>query len=154
MAITLDGTLGIELVDVTGASDVASGTTAQRPASPTTGAIRFNTDLGKVETYNGSSWVSATQVVTYTATVTGSDGTSDWSGSDPVTAVITVSGLLSTDTPVVDIDLTGATFADIPDIQADWGLVYAVSATADNQLTLYATAEPASAFSIVIQVTR
>jgi hypothetical protein len=90
----------------------------------------------------------------YTATVTGSAGTSDWSGSDPVTAVITVSGLLSTDTPVVDIDLTGVTFANVADTQTDWGLVYAVSATADNQLTLYATAEPASAFDIVIQVTR
>lgn len=32
------------------------GTTAQRPASPTTGMMRFNTTTNAVEVYNGSSW--------------------------------------------------------------------------------------------------
>jgi len=90
----------------------------------------------------------------FSASVTGSDGTSSWSGSDPVTAAITVSGLLSTDVPVVDIDLTGVAFADVPDVQADWGLVYQVEATADDELTLYATEEPVKNFSLTIQVTR
>jgi hypothetical protein len=34
-----------------------SGTTAQRPASPVAGMVRFNTSLGYAEVYNGSSWV-------------------------------------------------------------------------------------------------
>lgn len=88
------------------------------------------------------------------ATVEGSDATSDWTGTDPYVAVITVAGLLATDTPIVDIDFTGITFADIEDIQADWALVYQVEATDDDELTLYATDEPASSFNLTIQVTR
>jgi len=34
-----------------------SGTTAQRPASPNTGHIFFDTDLGKLVAYNGTEWV-------------------------------------------------------------------------------------------------
>ena len=33
---------------------VPSGTTAQRPASPTIGMIRYNTDIGYFETYSVS----------------------------------------------------------------------------------------------------
>jgi hypothetical protein len=96
----------------------------------------------------------APSVAVFSATVEGSDGTSDWTGSDPYVAVITVAGLLATDTPIVDIDFTGITFADIADIQTDWGLVYQVEATDDDELTLYATDEPASDFNLTIQVTR
>ena len=40
----------------TGGLFLPVGTTAQRPASPATGQIRFNTTTGSVETYNGTSW--------------------------------------------------------------------------------------------------
>ena len=40
----------------TGGLSLPSGTTAQRPASPATGQMRFNTTTGSVEVYNGSSW--------------------------------------------------------------------------------------------------
>jgi len=40
----------------TGGLFLPTGTTAQRPASPVTGQIRFNTTTNSVETYNGSSW--------------------------------------------------------------------------------------------------
>ena len=36
------------------------GTTEQRPASPTTGMIRFNTTTGVVEVYNGTAWSNYT----------------------------------------------------------------------------------------------
>lgn len=42
----------------TGAANLPSGTTAQRPASPAAGYTRFNTDLTKAEIYNGSAWTS------------------------------------------------------------------------------------------------
>lgn len=42
----------------TGAFDVPSGTTAERPASPGTGYTRFNTTTGYMEYYNGSSWLT------------------------------------------------------------------------------------------------
>jgi hypothetical protein len=40
----------------TGGLYLPAGTTAQRPASPATGQIRFNTTTGLIETYNGTSW--------------------------------------------------------------------------------------------------
>ena len=33
------------------------GTTAQRPATPSVGMLRFNTTLGYLEVYNGTRWV-------------------------------------------------------------------------------------------------
>lgn len=40
----------------TGGMFLPVGTTAQRPATPATGMMRFNTTTGLVETYNGSVW--------------------------------------------------------------------------------------------------
>jgi len=40
----------------TGGLYLPVGTTAQRPASPATGQMRFNTTTGSVETFNGTSW--------------------------------------------------------------------------------------------------
>jgi len=37
---------------------VPSGTTGERPASPVTGELRFNTDDGSFEKYDGTSWAS------------------------------------------------------------------------------------------------
>ena len=44
------------LMTGTGAIDVASGTTAQRPGSPSAGMFRFNSQTSEFEGYNGSSW--------------------------------------------------------------------------------------------------
>jgi hypothetical protein len=35
---------------------LGSGTTAQRPASPTLGMIWFNTEIASFEGYNGTEW--------------------------------------------------------------------------------------------------
>lgn len=40
----------------TGAIQLPTGTTAQRPGSPVTGQQRFNTTIAKVEVYNGTDW--------------------------------------------------------------------------------------------------
>jgi hypothetical protein len=46
--------------DATGAAVIPSGTTAERPTSPVTGYLRFNTTLVKLEWYNAgtTSWTS------------------------------------------------------------------------------------------------
>ena len=41
----------------TGAMKINVGNTAQRPSTPVTGMMRFNTDSSGVETYNGNSWL-------------------------------------------------------------------------------------------------
>lgn len=42
----------------TGAIDIPAGTTAQRPGTPSSGMIRFNTTLVQYEGYNGTAWSS------------------------------------------------------------------------------------------------
>jgi len=42
----------------TGYLDLPAGTTAQRPGSANSGMIRFNSDLGQFEGYNGTAWSS------------------------------------------------------------------------------------------------
>lgn len=55
----------------TGYFDLPSGTTGQRPASPNTGYIRYNTTTSSLEVYNGSSWVAAGAVYDTDSTSTG-----------------------------------------------------------------------------------
>ena len=42
----------------TGAIQLPSGTTAQRPSSPVNGMIRYSTTSGTIEAYIGGSWVN------------------------------------------------------------------------------------------------
>ena len=61
-SFTMDANGGVAFAG-TGYFTLPTGTTAQRPASPTTGMTRFNTTLGVIESYHGSSnggWVSLT----------------------------------------------------------------------------------------------
>lgn len=44
-------------ISSTGAIGVPSGTTAQRPASPVGGMVRYNTDVAAMETYVSGAWV-------------------------------------------------------------------------------------------------
>jgi hypothetical protein len=80
--------------------------------------------------------------------------TSDWTGSEPLVATITVSGIKATDRPIVDIDLSAVDFGDVFDTQNEWSLVYRVEASDDNELKFYATDEPTENFSIQIKVVR
>lgn len=43
-------------INGTGAVKVSSGTTAERPASPTNGMVRYNTDLDYLEQYSNDTW--------------------------------------------------------------------------------------------------
>jgi hypothetical protein len=45
-------------IDDVGFIRLPAGNTAQRPASPVAGMVRFNTDLNYMEGYNGTNWVS------------------------------------------------------------------------------------------------
>lgn len=49
---------GSVVLSGTGYLDLPSGTTAQRPGSPNSGMIRFNSDLTTFEGYNGTAWGS------------------------------------------------------------------------------------------------
>ena len=56
MSVTISGSTGVDQANITGASIMPVGTTAQRPATPVAGMQRFNSDLGVMEYYNGTEW--------------------------------------------------------------------------------------------------
>jgi hypothetical protein len=60
----------------TGYFDLPSGTTAQRPNTPNTGMVRYNSSLGIVEHYNGSAWsgLGGSATVATTAPAGGTEG--------------------------------------------------------------------------------
>lgn len=63
------------LTSATGYFDLPAGTTAQRPASPDVGMIRYNTSLEALEMYDGANWAIVKSVFTATGgTVTEANG--------------------------------------------------------------------------------
>ena len=52
--VTVGGIVG---TSTTGALEIPVGTTAQRPGSPATGSIRFNSTVSRFEGYDGSAWL-------------------------------------------------------------------------------------------------
>jgi hypothetical protein len=75
----------------TGYIQVANGTTAQRPAAPANGMIRFNTDTGVTEIYQAGSWqnpVFVPRTRLYYADMFDNPVSSDWAvnGLAPATA--------------------------------------------------------------------
>ena len=76
-----------------------------------------------------------------------------WSGSAaPYTKTITVSGILATDTPIIDIVMSG-TYATDEARQEAWGYVYR-AVTANGSITFYATEKPTVSLPIQIRVVR
>ena len=55
----------------TGAFDVPSGTTAQRPAAPSAGYLRFNTELDCMENYTASGWLKVSIPIPVLASISG-----------------------------------------------------------------------------------
>jgi hypothetical protein len=91
------------------------------------------------------------QVVLLTTTI----ADTDWTGSEaPYTAVKTVSGLLSTDRPIVDLDLSAVAIGNVAAKQDDWALVYRAAATDTDELSFFATEEPTESLVIQIKVVR
>ena len=86
---------------------------------------------------------------TFTATIPASG----WTGnSAPYTNIVTVTGLLAADTPIVDMILSETYETAEAQIDA-YGNVYRMVA-ADNQLTAYATEKPTVDISIQIKAVR
>jgi hypothetical protein len=76
-----------------------------------------------------------------------------WSGtSAPYTKTVSVSGILSTDTPIIDVVMSGTYSTDEARIEA-WGYIYR-AVTADNSITFYAMEKPTVSLPIQIRVVR
>ncbi|HOK44195.1 MAG TPA: hypothetical protein PLD49_11105 [Thermoclostridium caenicola] len=77
----------------------------------------------------------------------------DWTGSSaPYTKTVSVSGILSTDTPIIDIVMSG-TYSTDEAIAEAWGYIYR-AVTANGSITFYATKKPEVSLPIQIKVVR
>jgi len=92
-----------------------------------------------------------------TLTVEGSSGTSDWTqpvDPGPWIAVMTVTGILSTDRPAISVDLSAFSVYEVI-LQANaFQSIYRVEASDDDEITLYSTVEPVPDFDLLIQAVR
>ena len=59
---TINPASGVFRVDGTGSVRIPTGTTAERPGTPTAGMMRYNTDDSVFEGYNGTNWISLSGV--------------------------------------------------------------------------------------------
>jgi hypothetical protein len=76
-----------------------------------------------------------------------------WTGSSaPYSKAVTVTGILSTDTPIIDIVQTG-TYATDQTMVTNWALVYRAVTSADT-ITFYATAVPSADIPFIAKVVR
>lgn len=92
--------------------------------------------------------IGAATTTVYTATL---DTT--WSGATaPYSKTVTVTGISATDTPIVDVVMSGTYTTDEARIEA-WGYIYRIT-TAANSITLYATDKPTVSLPIQIKVVR
>jgi len=77
LVFTVDGN-GIASFASTTSLTIPAGNNAQRPASPETGAIRFNTGLTQVEVWDGAEWeVVGSDFVSITNQIINGDGSTD-----------------------------------------------------------------------------
>jgi len=116
LQVTGNGTVNI---DTTTALQIAVGTTAQRPTTPSTGDLRFNSTSTSVEVYNGSGWVNVGQdTTTITSQSFNGDNTTTaftLSTSATTTSVIvSINGTVQTPTTAYAVSGTTLTFTEAP----------------------------------------
>jgi hypothetical protein len=120
---------------------------AQAKAEAAAGAVQAELNTHKAEKANLSVLGHVNHAV-LTATL---DTT--WSGtSAPYTKTVSVSGILSTDTPIIDVVMSGTYSTDEARTEA-WGYIYR-AVTANGSITFYATEKPTVSLPIQIRVVR
>ena len=77
----------VNIAAVEGATQVPAGTTAQRPSSPATGMLRYNTTVAVLEQYTTDGWVGVEPAPTITGFTYPNSQTAVWQGD-----IITVNG--------------------------------------------------------------
>jgi len=95
----------------TGQFGIPSGTSAQRPGTSYSGAQRFNTDLGVMEYYNGTSWLKISSEIAVLNSVTGTiyagvASTLTLAGTGFLTSDLVVNFLQSSDSINANVTVT------------------------------------------------
>jgi hypothetical protein len=139
LVFTVDGD-GITSFVSTTSLTIPTGNTAQRPVSPETGAIRFNTAITQVEVWDGAQWeVVGSDFVSITNQVINGDGSTDVFTLDQstTTAAIIVATNGVVQQPGVAYTVTGnsITFAEPPQISDTVDIRFTAAVTYVNAIT-------------------
>ena len=107
----------LAIIDTTTGLVVATGDTGQRPAGAPAGTLRFNTDIERLEVYDGAEWDPVVSEVT-NQTITGDGSTVTFvldRASTAAAALIMLNGVVQL--PAVAYTITGnaLTFAQAPE---------------------------------------
>jgi hypothetical protein len=123
---------------------------------------RFKIGNG-TDTWNAidnAQYTNKAETFTATTTLAGSNGTSDWTEEttgdwDGVfTTTKTVNGIITTDTPFIEIDLSGANASNFGSFNSQYSLIFRVEVVSNNNIKFYAALEPELNLPIIIKVVR
>lgn len=78
-----------------------------------------------------------------------------WSGSGPYTIDVTTNlgTIVSTDKPIIDLDMTSVSFANVDSVNIEWAKVYRAASGA-GKITFYAKTVPTVALALQVKVVR
>ncbi len=108
--------------------------------------VRYKAKLSSLVTFLEKIFA---KTVTYTASVT----SSGWTGSSaPYTVTVSVSGIKSTDNPLIDL-ITSDTVDTAEEQTINWGYVYKIVTNTDS-IQLYAREKPSVDLSLQLKVVR
>jgi hypothetical protein len=104
-------------IDTTTGLVIPNGTTAQRPGTPSSGTLRFNSSINEVEVYDGSSWetVGSSSASIVTQTITGDGSTTVFTLSQSATAgsiIVSINGVLQVPDSGYTVSGTSLTVAE------------------------------------------
>jgi hypothetical protein len=107
-----------------------------------------------IKSINGASILASGDLSLATYTVyTATIPSASWTGaSAPYSKAVTVTGLLSTDEPIIDLVLTGTYATDVT-MRDNWAMIYR-GVTSANTITFYADSVPSADISIQLVVVR
>lgn len=92
--------------------------------------------------------VGGAEVLEFTATLS----SGGWSGSNPATQTVSVSGLLASDDPVIDVTYSGSYESDYQQF-LDWAKVYRIT-TSNGSITAFAVGPITASINIKLLVVR
>ena len=117
--IILDAEDGVIVIAGTTGFEIPTGTTAQRPGSPGSGTLRYNTSTSELEIWNGTSWQGFDQGSSSITSETfdGDGSTTAFTLSTEATTntvFVNLNGVLQTPTTAYAVSGTTLTFTEAP----------------------------------------